>query len=115
MSTSRIKLPEWWPHALLPLEELLWRRRSVREFARRPLSLQQVAQLLWVAQGVSEQTGLRTAPSACRRALSPSICCPWATPRDEPAGGQDPGEATPIGVGRPRSGQWRHPDPVPLW
>jgi nitroreductase len=60
MNTSRIKLPEWWPHALLPLEELLWRRRSIREFARRPLYLQQVAQLLWAAQGVSDQGGLRT-------------------------------------------------------
>ena len=64
MNTSRIKLPEWWPHALLPFEELLWRRRSVREFARRPLYLQQVAQLLWAAQGVSDPAGLRTAPSA---------------------------------------------------
>lgn len=62
--STRIDLPEWWPQAVLPFEELLWRRRSVRELARRPLSLQQVAQLLWAAQGVSDPTGLRTAPSA---------------------------------------------------
>jgi hypothetical protein len=63
--STHIDLPEWWPQAVLPFEELLWRRRSVRELARRPLSLKQVvAQLLWAAQGVSDPTGLRTAPSA---------------------------------------------------
>lgn len=62
--SPRIKLPEWWPHALLPLEELLWRRRSVREFVRRPLSLQHAAQVLWAGQGITDRIGLRTAPSA---------------------------------------------------
>lgn len=62
--SSGVKLPEWWPAALLPLEELLWRRRSVRAFARRPLSLQHAAQLLWAAQGVTDPRGLRSAPSA---------------------------------------------------
>jgi hypothetical protein len=36
----------------------------VRAFAQGPLTLQQAAQVLWAAQGVSGPAGLRTAPSA---------------------------------------------------
>jgi SagB-type dehydrogenase family enzyme len=46
------------------LGEALQRRRSVRAFGKRQLSLQQVAQLLWAAQGYNDPSGLRTAPSA---------------------------------------------------
>ncbi len=47
----------------LSLEEALARRRSERSFARRTLDREQIAQLLWAAQGVTEGR-LRTAPSA---------------------------------------------------
>ena len=46
------------------LEHALAERRSVREFARGALTLPQVAQLLWAAQGVTHGDGARTAPSA---------------------------------------------------
>lgn len=46
------------------LEEALAQRRSVREFAADPLSRQDISQLLWAAQGVTSETGARTAPSA---------------------------------------------------
>jgi SagB-type dehydrogenase family enzyme len=46
------------------LERALAGRRSVREFARGALTLPQVAQLLWAAQGVTHRDGGRTAPSA---------------------------------------------------
>jgi SagB-type dehydrogenase family enzyme len=46
------------------LEEALYRRRSVREFSARPLTEQQIGQLLWAAQGITSSDGLRTAPSA---------------------------------------------------
>ncbi len=45
-------------------EGLLARRRSLREFANSALTLQELARLLWAAQGVSQPRGLRTAPSA---------------------------------------------------
>ncbi len=44
--------------------ETLARRRSVREFADEPLTPDQLSQLLWAAQGVSSDSGKRTAPSA---------------------------------------------------
>ena len=46
------------------LEHALAERRSVREFARGALTMAQVAQLLWAAQGVTHRDGARTAPSA---------------------------------------------------
>jgi SagB-type dehydrogenase family enzyme len=46
------------------LEHLLQERRSVREYQNAGLSLAQVAQLLWAAQGITDANGFRTAPSA---------------------------------------------------
>lgn len=46
------------------LAELLQQRRSVRAFEPVPLSLAQLGQLLWAAQGITAEGQLRTAPSA---------------------------------------------------
>jgi SagB-type dehydrogenase family enzyme len=46
------------------LEEAIAQRRSVRSYARRSLTLQEVSQLLWSVQGVTAPWGGRTAPSA---------------------------------------------------
>jgi SagB-type dehydrogenase family enzyme len=46
------------------LEACLLGRRSCREFSSLPLTLPQISQLLWAAQGVTGLGGLRTAPSA---------------------------------------------------
>jgi SagB-type dehydrogenase family enzyme len=49
----------------LSLEETLAARRSVRAFSPQSLRLDEISQLAWAAQGVSDrQRGLRTAPSA---------------------------------------------------
>lgn len=59
-----IRLPKAETNLGHPLELLLSRRRSVRDFSAQPLALAQVACLLWAAQGITDPRGLRTAPSA---------------------------------------------------
>ena len=64
MSMTHITLPEPAVHESATLAEAFNRRRSVREYAERPLTLEQIATLLWSAQGTTHPSGLRTAPSA---------------------------------------------------
>jgi SagB-type dehydrogenase family enzyme len=58
-----VALPEVKKKGSLSVEEAIEKRRSVREYAKEPLTLEQVSQLLWAAQGRTEG-GLRAAPSA---------------------------------------------------
>ena len=46
------------------VEQALARRRSIRAFDDAPLTLTQLSQLLWAAQGANDTKGFRTAPSA---------------------------------------------------
>ena len=46
------------------VEGALRARRSLRTFSAQPLTLAEVGQLLWAAQGVTDPSGRRTAPSA---------------------------------------------------
>lgn len=59
-----IKLPEPVQDSKTSIEQALLQRRSVRIFTDSPLTLADVSQLLWAAQGVTSPRGLRTAPSA---------------------------------------------------
>jgi SagB-type dehydrogenase family enzyme len=59
-----IKLPEPQYDSEVPLEQSLLERRSVRSYTGQPLTLQEISQLLWAAQGVTDPGGYRTAPSA---------------------------------------------------
>ena len=60
-----IELPAADTEGRVPLERTLAERRSIRRYAGEPLSLEQVGQLLWAAQGETQpRTGYRTAPSA---------------------------------------------------
>jgi SagB-type dehydrogenase family enzyme len=46
------------------LEETLQKRRSLRQYKDEPVTLAEVGQLLWAAQGITHEAGRRTAPSA---------------------------------------------------
>jgi len=60
-----IKLPKPRLSSTVSVEEALLKRRSIRNFKKEPLTLSEVSQLLWSAQGITEESmGLRTAPSA---------------------------------------------------
>ncbi len=59
-----VPLPERRRESDTSIEAALRSRRSVREFTPGPLTLAEVSQLLWAAQGETGAGGLRTAPSA---------------------------------------------------
>ncbi len=59
-----LKLPEPKYRGEMSIEEVLLRRRSVRKYPKEPLTLEEVSQLLWSAQGITHPSGFRTAPSA---------------------------------------------------
>jgi SagB-type dehydrogenase family enzyme len=61
---QRIPLPAAASGGEMPVEEALEQRRSIREFSRDGLELEDVSQLLWAAQGVTGRRGYRAAPSA---------------------------------------------------
>ncbi|MGD8852695.1 MAG: nitroreductase family protein, partial [Gammaproteobacteria bacterium] len=63
-SADTVRLPTPTRAGEVSLEELLATRRSLREYPDAPLTLEELGQLLWAAQGFTHPRGLRTAPSA---------------------------------------------------
>ncbi len=61
---ERIKLPEPSYTGNLSVEEALSQRRSIRAYSGETLTIEEVSQLLWAAQGITSAEGGRTAPSA---------------------------------------------------
>lgn len=62
---EEIMLPNPDREGKVPLEQAIEQRRSIRQFSDAPLDKQQISQLLWAAQGITEQaTGYRASPSA---------------------------------------------------
>lgn len=61
---DRIALPTPRYDSATSVEQALLKRRSVREYGKQPLTLAELGQLLWAAQGITDLAGFRTAPSA---------------------------------------------------
>ncbi len=62
-AAEAVKLPAPAKKGTLSVEEALEARRVSRRFANRDLSLAQISQLLWAADGINNPQGKRTAPS----------------------------------------------------
>lgn len=66
-SAEEVKLPKPAVSGGMSLTEALAGRRSQRSFESKPLTAEQISQLCWAAQGVTDEaTGKRTAPSALK-------------------------------------------------
>ncbi len=62
-----VKLPDPDLNGSMSVEEAIQNRRSVREYANKSLSIKDVSQLMWAAQGITDkQTNFRAAPSSGR-------------------------------------------------
>ncbi|MBL7208650.1 MAG: SagB/ThcOx family dehydrogenase [Dehalococcoidia bacterium] len=64
MAETPIKLPPPSHKGKKSIEETISKRRSIRRFRSQPLSLPQLSQILWSAQGATGTGGHRAAPSA---------------------------------------------------
>jgi SagB-type dehydrogenase family enzyme len=61
---QRIPLPAPATTGEVSVEEAVAGRRSVRGYAASPLQVSEISQILWAAQGLTDPSGLRAAPSA---------------------------------------------------
>jgi SagB-type dehydrogenase family enzyme len=62
---TTVQLPKPHTGGTLSLEQVIAQRRSVREFQPEPLRAEQIGQLCWAAQGITDPAhGYRAAPSA---------------------------------------------------
>ncbi len=61
---GEVRLPEPRKDSDVSIEEALLKRRSIRTYTGEALTLQEVSQLLWAAQGITNIKGFRTTPSA---------------------------------------------------
>jgi SagB-type dehydrogenase family enzyme len=64
MKKELINLPSPKLKGEISLEEALSKRHSTRSFPKKSLTLQEISQLLWAAQGLTKEDFYRTAPSA---------------------------------------------------
>lgn len=63
-AAKTISLPKPNLDGTVSIEKAIKSRRSVRNYQDKPLTMEQVSQLLWAAQGITSDDNLRAAPSA---------------------------------------------------
>ena len=80
-----VSLPKAKTRGAVSVETALSQRRSLRNPTAKPLLLAEVGQLCWAAQGVTDEKGHRTAPSA-RAAYPLEVYVLAGDVRDLPAG-----------------------------
>ncbi len=61
---SPVPLPSPDTTGMIPLEQAIGKRRSLRAFRPDPLPMASIGQLLWAGQGITSPDGKRAAPSA---------------------------------------------------
>jgi len=61
---TMITLPRPVTDGRMSLERALTLRRSIRSYTDQPLTLAELSQILWSGQGITNERGFRTAPSA---------------------------------------------------
>jgi len=61
---EKIKLPKPRLKGALSLEEAIQKRRSVRSYSSKELTIEEISQLCWACQGITDKSGFRAAPSA---------------------------------------------------
>ncbi|PXF58265.1 MAG: nitroreductase [Candidatus Methanogaster sp.] len=61
---DEIMLPEPRTTGEISIEEAMRNRRSVRQYTEEAITLNNLSQLLWAAQGITSEEGFRTTPSA---------------------------------------------------
>ncbi|CAD5245256.1 SagB/ThcOx family dehydrogenase [Thermococcus camini] len=64
ISGEVVVLPEPRLTGEMSVEEAIAKRRSIRSYRNEPLTLEQLSQLLWAAQGITDRRKYRSAPSA---------------------------------------------------
>lgn len=61
---NHIKLPELRYDSKVSIEQCLINRRSIRSYTNKALTMEEISQLVWAAQGITGSEGYRTIPSA---------------------------------------------------
>lgn len=59
-----VELPDPKLSGSLSVEQAIYERRSKRFFSQEPVTMQELSQILWSAQGITDESGHRVAPSA---------------------------------------------------